>query len=92
MRFKDLTFGSLFDGVQSLVKFGDYELSVVKHSGSYGGRNGLYEIAVFDGDGQVEMKGITREGDTVKGFLSEEEVTGILLKMSALTGESGVQI
>jgi hypothetical protein len=37
------------------------------------------------------MKGITRDGDTVKGYLSEQEVDGIILKMMALTGEDGVQ-
>jgi hypothetical protein len=92
MKFKDLKFGKLFDGVQAVLKFGeDYELSIVQHSGSYGGKQGLYEIAVFFQDkGQVEMKGITRDGDTVKGYLSEQEVDGIILKMMALTGEDGV--
>jgi len=91
MRFKDLTFKQLFDGVQSIVKFGkDYELSIVKHSSSYGGTQGLYEIAVFFEGEQKEMSGITREGDTVRGFLTEQEVDGIMLKMMALTGEDGV--
>jgi hypothetical protein len=91
MRFKDLKFKDLYDGVQSIVKFGDdYELSVVRHSSSYGGSQGLYEIAVFHNDGQIELQGITKEGDTVKGYLTEQEVDGILLKMVAATGEDGV--
>ena len=37
-------------------------------------------------DIQVEMPGITQEGDTVKGFLSEDEVVGIVKKMHLATG------
>jgi hypothetical protein len=68
------------------VSYGEYELSVVKHGSSYGNVNGLYEIGVFKGDDMVEMPGITQEGDTVKGFLNEEEVTGIMKKMMAVGG------
>ena len=86
MRFEDLKFEPLYDGVQAMVSFGKYELSVVKHGFSYGGSKGLYEIAVFEGDSQVELPGITQEGDTVKGFLTEEGVTGIMLKMATIAG------
>jgi len=84
--FDDLQFTKFLDGVSATVTYGDYELSVVKHSSSYGGRNGMYEIGVFKGDDMVEMPGITQEGDTVKGFLNEEEVTGIMKKMMAVGG------
>ena len=85
-QFSELQFTKFLDGVSATVTYGDYELSVVKHSGSYGGRNGMYEIAVFKGQDMVEMPGITQEGDTVKGFLNEEEVTGIMKKMMAVGG------
>ena len=84
--FSDLQFTKFLDGVSATVTYGDYELSVVKHSGSYGGTGGLYEIAVFKGDNMVEMPGITQEGDTVKGWLSEQDVTGIMKKMIAIGG------
>ena len=84
--FDDLQFTKFLDGVSATVTYGDYELSVVKHSSSYGGRNGMYEIAVFKGNDMVEMPGITEEGDTVKGFLNEQEVTGIMKKMIAVGG------
>ena len=84
--FSDLQFVKFLDGVSARVVYGDYELSVVKHSGSYGGRNGMYEIAVFKGHEMLEMPGITQDGDTVKGFLNEEEVTGIMKKMIAVGG------
>ena len=89
-QFSDLKFHKFMDGIAANVTYGEYELSVVQHSSSYGGTQGLYEIAVFFEGEQKEMSGITREGDTVKGFLTEQEVDGIMLKMMALTGEDGV--
>lgn len=83
--FSDLQFVKFLDGVSARAVYGDYELSVVRHSGSYGGRNGMYEIAVFKGHEMLEMPGITAEGDTVKGFLTEENVTGIMKKMISIT-------
>ena len=85
-KFDDLQFVKFLDGVSATATHGEYELSVVKHSGSYGSSNGLYEIAVFKGDDMVEMPGITEEGDTVKGWLSEDMVTGIMKKMMAVGG------
>ena len=84
--FSDLQFTKFLDGVSASVTYGDYELSVVRHSGSYGNSNGLYEIAVFKGNDMVELPGITEEGDTVKGWLSEQDVTGIMKKMIAIGG------
>ena len=85
-QFNDLQFVKFLDGVSASVTYGNYELSVVKHSSSYGGTGGLYEIAVFKGNDMVEMPGITEEGDTVKGWLTEDAVTGIMKKMSYVSG------
>ena len=38
------------------------------------------------------MPGITAEGDTVKGFLTEEDVNGILKKMYLITGKMPEQV
>ena len=84
-QFSDLQFVKFLDGVSATVTYGEYELSVVKHGSSYGGKKGLYEIGVFKGDEMVELPGITAEGDTVKGFLTEENVTGIMKKMISIT-------
>ena len=74
-------------GIQSILKFGDdYQLSIVKSDFSYGGKKGLYEIAVFTGDSQINMPGITEDHDTVKGYLTEDEVVGIVKKMHLVTG------
>lgn len=85
VKFEDIKFDSLYDGKQAVIPFGDYELSIVSHSSSYGGKQGLYEIAVFKDVEQVELPGITREGDTVKGFLTESDVVCIIKKMQAIT-------
>ena len=87
MKFEDIKFDKLYDGKQAVIPFGDYELSIVSHEYSYGGKDGLYEIAVYkaDTDDQVELPGITEEGDTVKGFLTEAGVMGIIKKMMTIT-------
>ena len=73
-------------GVQAMIDFGLYELSIIQNEMSYGGKQGLYEIAVFKGNYQVELPGITEQGDTVKGFLSEDEVEAIIKKMHLVSG------
>jgi hypothetical protein len=94
MKFEKLKFEKLYDGVQAIIKFGKYEMSVVSHSMSYGGKKGMYEIAIFDVDGksQVELPGITSEGDTVQGFLCEEGLNVIFKKMTSITGSLGTQV
>ena len=94
MKFKDIKFNKteMPSGIQALLKFGAYELSIVKSDFSYGGKQGLYEIAVFKGNYQVELPGITETGDTVKGFLSEDEVEAIIKKMHLVGGADPEQI
>lgn len=80
-------------GVQAILAFGDHlELSVVQNEASYGNKMGLYEIGIFKDGDMVELPGITNEGDTIKGFLSEEEVNAIMLKMYSITGKEPVQV
>ena len=79
-------------GVQAILNFGEYELSIVQNESSYGNKQGLYEIAVFKGNQQHELPGVTQPGDTVKGFLSEEDVNGILKKMYLITGKLPEQV
>ena len=67
MTFKDLNLIPTLSplGVQAIVDFGKYELSIIQNKMSYGHEKDLYEIAVFDGDDQVELPGITEAGDTI---------------------------
>ena len=72
-----------FNNNQIVLKFGDYDLSIIKDG--YGGDRGMYEIGVFKDRNMVELPGVTAEGDTVRGFLTESDVDGILLKMYSIT-------
>ena len=80
------------NGVQAVLDFGKYELSIVQNESSYGNKQGLYEIAVFKNGEQCELPGVTAEGDTVKGFLTESDVDVILKKMYLITGQEPQQI
>jgi len=81
------------NGVQVILRFGDkYELSIVRNEMSYGNKKGLYEIAVFEDMYQVELPGITAEGDTVKGWLTESDVDSIIKKLYTVTMETPIQI
>ena len=79
-------------GVQAIVNFGKYELSIIQNEASYGNKQGLFEIAVFKDNEQTELPGITQPGDTVKGFLTEADIDAILIKMNTITGTEGKQI
>ena len=51
-----------------------YSISTIRHNMSYGGKQGLYEIAVFYEKVGREIEGITDEGDYVAGWLTYEDV------------------
>lgn len=80
------------NGVQAILDFGKYELSIIQNDCSYGGTRGLFEIAVFENNNMVELPGITAEGDTVKGFLTEQAVDAIIKKMYTITQQEPVQL
>lgn len=75
MKFKDLEFKELPDlaGVYCRIQFDNgFGASIVKHEYSYGGKNGLYEIAVLDSGGEITYT--TPITNDVLGYLSEEDV------------------
>jgi hypothetical protein len=79
-------------GVQALLQFDNYELSIINNEASYGNKQGLYEIAVFKDGEQCELPGVTNPGDTVKGWLTTSDVDAIISKMYFLTGTEPRQI
>ena len=89
MTFQELEFKNLssLNGVQAIVKFeNNYGASVARHMGTYGGKQGLYELAVIkfnenDEWGIVYDTGITPD---VLGFLSENDVTNHLIQIEQL--------
>jgi len=86
--FKDLEFIEMKDkfykGVQCRIHFDNgYGASIVKHDYSYGGREGLYELAVLDDDGNIHYDNSIANGD-VRGYLNESEVTELLKQIQEL--------
>lgn len=86
MQFEDIKFEQLENpkGIQAFLDFDPYKLSIVQHEASYGGSVGMYEIGVFNGNTMVNLPGITAEGDSVKGYLTENDVMCIIRKMQLL--------
>jgi len=80
-------------GIQLVLDYKQYELSIIQHEGSYGGPEGLFEIMVSDKSGHgIQLPGITEEGDTVKGWLTIEDVSGICKKLTSITGNDPVKV
>jgi hypothetical protein len=80
LEFKDLD--SFYNGVQCIINFENgYGASIVKHDYSYGGKDGLYELAVLKSDGITYDTPIT---DDVLGYLTPNEVTEVLIKIQQL--------
>jgi len=59
-----------------------YGASVVIGPYTYGGEDGLYELAVLDSNGKLTYD--TPVTDDVEGYLSEEQVTDLLIKIQQL--------
>ena len=78
MTFKEIKFRDISEthgegAKQAIAGFENgYDVSVVKHKGSYGSDKGLYEIGVFDA--LDRMRDPLGWGDTVKGYLTPEGV------------------
>lgn len=87
-KFQDLPFFPINDapfmvGKKARMHFDNgYGVSVVSHSYSYGGRDGLYEVAVLDsGDNLTYDTPVTND---VIGYLTEEDVTDVMKQVQEL--------
>ena len=70
-------------GVVGRITFNNgYGASVVRHMMSYGGKQGLYELAVLDKEGHLTYD--TPVTSDVVGHLTPEEVTNYLIKIQEL--------
>jgi len=84
--FKDIVFktspmGEDF-GIVSRTQFDNgYEVSVVKSEYTYGGKDGLYELAIFKDDDICYDTPITND---VLGYLTDKDVTEVLIKIQQL--------
>jgi hypothetical protein len=74
---------TLFGGGVLHVRFANgYGASIIRHRGSYGGDDGLFEVAVLGQDGELTFT--TPITSDVIGYLSPEEVREVLLRIIAL--------
>ncbi len=86
-KFEDLEFDKLTDpfmsGVRSRMMFENgFGVSVVSHTYSYGGKDGLFEVAVLDKDGDLTYN--TPVTNDVVGYLNPDEVTDIMEQVQNL--------
>lgn len=86
VKFDELKFEELVDmnGVYCRIMFENgFGASIVKHDFSYGGRDGLYEIAVLDDieGGPIYYTSVT---DDVLGYLTKEDVETHLNEIKSL--------
>lgn len=88
-KFEDLDFqphrGGM-DGVQAKTFFENgYGASVIRTSFSYGGNEGLYELAVLKGTAKSStLCYATPVTENAEGYLKEADVTRLLGEISAL--------
>ncbi len=77
---------TLLGGVQHIHRFkNNYGASVIRNTYSYGGRSGLWELAViyFNGD-EWDIVSTTHITDDVLGYLDDEKVLQTLAEISKL--------
>jgi len=82
--FEDLEFKSAPGvGIQARITFENgYGASIVKGPHTYGGRDGLYELAVLDEAGKMTYE--TSVTDDVEGYLTQQEVTDLMEQIQKL--------
>jgi hypothetical protein len=86
--FNDLDFipDSYVDGVYARMMFPNgYGVSVVRHKFSYGGPQGLYELAVLDKNGDLTYD--TKVTNDVVGHLDVDDVTKYMILVQGLKSE-----
>lgn len=85
--FNPIKVDRVLDGVGKVYSFANgYGASVVKHSGSYGGPEGLWELAIirFDSTGEWKIDYETGLSFDVEGWLDDDAVEDWLKKISDL--------
>lgn len=71
------------EGIISRIQFDNgYGTSVVRHEYSYGGKKGMYELAVLDNTGEISYS--TSVASDVVGWLTESDVTELMEKIQKI--------
>ena len=83
LQFKEHPRGAVYGGIISRIIFDNgYGATVVQGPHSYGGADGLYELAVVGKDDEICYD--TPVTGDVEGYLSEAQVTDLLTKIQQL--------
>lgn len=83
VNFKELEKIEREDGIQYKYKADNgYGASIIQTTGSYGSKQGLWELAVLDNTGEITYN--TPITNDVLGYLTEEEVNETLKKIKNL--------
>ena len=83
LQFKEHPKGAVYGGIISRIIFDNgYGATVVQGPHSYGGSDGLYELAVVGKDDEICYD--TPITSDVEGYLSEAQVTDLLIKIQQL--------
>ena len=83
LEFKEHPKGAVYGGIISRIIFDNgYGATVVQGPHSYGGSDGLYELAVVGKDDEICYD--TPVTGDVEGYLSETQVTDLLIKIQQL--------
>ncbi len=77
LNFKRINEAPFMVGKKARMMFENgYGVSVVSHTFSYGGKDGMYELAVLDSNGELtDNTSITND---VMGYLNSSDVTRIM--------------
>ena len=87
LQFKEHPKGAVYGGIISRIIFDNgYGATVVQGPHSYGGADGLYELAViqYDESGDWDICYDTPITDDVLGYLTEDNVTEYLTQIEQL--------
>jgi hypothetical protein len=84
--FKTLPSRELNGGIQYLAFYPNgFGASIIKHGFSYGGKNGLWELAVVKGDkDEWDLCYSTRITNDVIGYLTDDDVNKLLNRIKRL--------
>ena len=83
LQFKEHPRGAVYGGIISRIIFDNgYGATIVQGPHTYGGSDGLYELAVIGKNDEICYD--TPVTGDVEGYLSEAQVTDLLIKIQQL--------
>jgi hypothetical protein len=83
LQFKEHPKGAVYGGIISRIIFDNgYGASIVQGPYSYGGKDGLYELAVIGKDDEINYD--TPVTSDIEGYLTPDDVTKLMEQIQSL--------